>query len=393
LLIVRDASGQERARLDNEGVSVTEGHFLLHDAITQVPSSIAHATNLVRDHSFEIVPRLGNPDSHHTYQVDTSLMGDQFWWWFTGSEAPRVLSTYDAGAVQLARFDFQAAVLRYWDRTMWRQRVPLDQTVGLAGPYTFSAWFAAFSATAADTTAYGELRAVDASGTSFQTVGFFTVPIMASEKWVWKRGYVTVRNLPANTAYLEIRLYCNPDTYILCDGVQIVPLDRPAVYDPESALWRAIRELPGYRRAEQLPRVRLTRTSNFSISPSTPTALPWQARRPGYTTADFWNPQQGDTTIVRIPETGIYIVSVNIRWQASAYGYRTVTIQKNGSINIAKEQIAASPSGDTYQEVTQPHLFNKGDYIKVVVLHNNASALSIVKEEEVSPELTIARIF
>ncbi|PZN10009.1 MAG: hypothetical protein DIU69_07815 [Bacillota bacterium] len=394
LLIVRDASGQERARLDNEGVSVTEGHFLLHDAITQVPSSIAHATNLVRDHSFETIPRLGTPDSHHTYQVDTSLMGDQFWWWFSGAEAPRVLSTYGAGAGQLARFDFQAAVLRYWDRTMWRQRVPLDQTVGLAGPYTFSAWFAAFSATTVDTTAYGELRAVNASGSSFQTVGFFTVPIKASEKWVWKRGYVTVRDLPANTAYLEIRLYCVPDSMILCDGVQIVPLDRPAVYDPESALWRAIRELPGYRRAEQLPRVRLTRTSNFAVPQSTPTAISWQARRSGYTTANFWDPNQPDRTIVTIPESGLYIVSVNVRWQSSGSGYRGITIQKNGSINIVKEQLPAAAVQDTYQEVTTPHLFNAGDTIRVIVVHNsNDGTLSIIKEDEVSPELTIARIF
>jgi len=244
-LVIRDSAGNERVRGNSDGLSVNEGHFLIKDKLTQVQSVITPVTNMVNDHSFEMIPRLGSADAHQTFSVDRSRMGNYFWWYATTVNA-RVLSTYNTDLPQLALFDKQAIVLRNSSYVLWKQYVELDRQVGLTGPYTISAWFAAFTATTVNTSAVIEIWACNDSFTRISRVGIAYVPIYYYEPFVWKRGSVTVSNLPSNTEYLEITLYCTPDAQILCDGVQMVPLSRPAVYNPESSVWRLMRGLDGY---------------------------------------------------------------------------------------------------------------------------------------------------
>src|SRR5690606_33932038 len=132
-------------------------------------------------------------------------------------------------------------------------------------------------ATTANTTAYLGFYAVDYTMERISFLGSASVQILASEKFKWKRVSRTFTNLPAGTNYVEIVIYSSPDVPILCDGVQFVAGSAyPAVYNPESSLWRHARGLAGLVNVEDIyvPRsIRITRTSNRAVPNSTPTPI------------------------------------------------------------------------------------------------------------------------
>lgn len=244
VLSIRDTSGVERVRGDSTGMSVYEASFRIVDPDTQVESQIRPSNNMLVDHSFEMIPRTGSADANQTFAVDSNFLdfGNWFWWQASNWANARVLSVYGTGNPQMALFDFQAIVVREQSQCTWFEYVQKDQRYP-NGPYTASAYFAAFGPSA-DTTAYIVLQACDASGAVLGTV-IGTVGIIGSQKFVWKRAKCTYQTLPTNTALLKVSLYCSPDTSILADGVQLVPGSYPVVYDPESSLWRHLRGLTG----------------------------------------------------------------------------------------------------------------------------------------------------
>ncbi|HEY8347331.1 MAG TPA: hypothetical protein VIL07_08665, partial [Symbiobacteriaceae bacterium] len=261
----------------------------------------------------------------------------------------------------------------------------------LTGPYTVSAWFAAFEATTANTTAKIELWAVDSNRTRLKLLATAQVSINASEKYKWKRAWATAQNLPANTEYLEITIFCDPDTWVLCDGVQLVPLPYPATYDPESNVWpiaRALDSLAGY----VPPSIRITRTSNRSVPDSTPVAIPWQARFPGYNHSGMWDPGQAYTERIYIPESGKYLVICTVRWAANGNGYRLLAIKVNGGNNIAKVQEVPVAGNPMYQQVSAMAHLNAGDYIEIVALQNSGVTLNLELEADTAPVLQVIKI-
>lgn len=400
LLIVRDASGVERGRIDNAGVRVTDANFLLQESRTGVTQNIVAATNLVNDHSFEMIPRQGSADSYQTFAVDPLYMGNMFWWQAVPGTnqtvPPRVLSTYDTDSIQLALFDYQAAVVRGLNQYYWRQYVPVDQAAGLPGPYTGSAHFAAYGATTANTTAYLAFYAVDYTLERIAFLGSASVQILASEKFKWKRVSRTFTNLPAGTNYVEIVIYSSPDVPILCDGVQFVAgSSYPAVYNPESSLWRHARGLAGLVDVENIyvPRsIRITRTGSRSVPSGTSVNIPWQARYPGYNSSGMWDPSQPDTSQIFIPQTGKYLIICTVRWTANGNGYRLLAIKVNGGNNIAKVQEAPIGGNPMYQQVAaMAHLY-AGDYIQIVALQNSGTTLSLEIEAETAPVLQVIEL-
>lgn len=252
---VRDASNVERVRGDVSGITVYDANFYIQDKKNR-KSIIIPTTNMLRDHSFEMIPRkLGTVDLLQTFEVDVDSLTNLYNWHVVGTykASARVLSTYNTDAPQMALFDYQAAVIRYWGTYSWRQYVQLDNSVGLDGPYTLSAYFAAYDGTTADTYAYIELWAVDANLSRISRVAWDAILILSTipEKFKWYRAVATTTAaLPSGTKYLEVVIFSDPDVPILCDGVQLVPLGYPTIYNPESALWRSLRRLSGYQDLE-----------------------------------------------------------------------------------------------------------------------------------------------
>ncbi|MBS4535839.1 phage tail protein [Clostridium sp. D2Q-14] len=235
--------------INNDGILVEEGSFRLKDKITQTESLIHGATNMVNDHSFELVPLGDGSWAPAIRRVDINRMGNSFLWDVAGNRAyARVQSTYQTDDFQRAKFGYQAAILE--KRYYWIQYVPLDIDRMYYGPYTISAYFSAYEDTNEITTCRLLVHAYDWDLNLVQSssVGGFSIDVDPSEPYRWKRTSATFTNLPAGTIYLRIRIenLSNNGSRTLADGIQMVPYEYPVVYQSEDSLWKYARGLLTY---------------------------------------------------------------------------------------------------------------------------------------------------
>lgn len=248
VLSLKDGSGVERVRGDSTGLTVTDANFFVRDAQSQVSSIIRPVANMVNDHSFELVPIIGSMYSDQTFDIDTQHphYGNSFWWMWFGSGPHRVVSTYQTDLDPIALFDHQAAVVG--DTSGLVQFTRLDSVAKDQGPYTLSAYVSTWDGTSVDGVARMELHACDENFDILATY-YVTTPLYRSQPYNWKRLVLTVPRgyLPPGTTYLEI-VFTTPTVGFryLVDGVQLVPFDRPTVYDPESSIWRHLQDVYGH---------------------------------------------------------------------------------------------------------------------------------------------------
>src|SRR5690554_1698364 len=233
--------------VDDRGILIDSGNFRLRDEITQVESMVRENANMINDHSFEMVKRTDTSFGDAVFQVDRSNMGNYFWWNVQAIDPAyaQIQTTYGTDDMQRAKFGLQAAVLRNVSQAYWYQYVELNSERGTEGPYTISCYFSAFEKTTSDTTCDIVVQAYDFDINWLDDVGRATVVVNPSEPYVWRRAYATIRNLPQETAYIRIRINTRGG-FALADGVQLVPFDRPIVYEAEEGLWRTLRSSPGY---------------------------------------------------------------------------------------------------------------------------------------------------
>ena len=233
--------------VDDRGILIDSGNFRLRDEITQVESMVRENANMINDHSFEMVKRTDTSFGDAVFQVDRSNMGNYFWWNIQATDPAyaQIQTTYGTDDVQRAKFGLQAAVLRNVSEAYWYQYIELNHERGIEGPYTISCYFSAFEKTTSATTCEIVAQAYDFDINWLDDVGRATVIVNPSEPYVWRRAYATVRNLPQETAYIRIRINTRGG-FALADGVQLVPFDRPIVYEAEEGLWRTLRSSPGY---------------------------------------------------------------------------------------------------------------------------------------------------
>ncbi|WP_155669138.1 phage tail spike protein [Ornithinibacillus caprae] len=244
-------SGEFRAGntlIDDNGILVDSGGFRIIDENTQLESLIYGASNMVNDHSFELVPLGTGSWSHATRRVDVDRMGNYFLWDIQGArEYARIQSTLNTSEFQRAHFGHQAAILE--NRYFWKQYVPLNIANMLTGrPYTVSVYFAAYEDTSAPVTSRLLVHAYDWEFNLIQSssVANVSITINPNEPYLWKRVGATIHNLPQNTAYLRIRLDNSEDIRTLADGVQLIPYEYPTIYQPEDALFKYIQGITGY---------------------------------------------------------------------------------------------------------------------------------------------------
>lgn len=228
----------------------------------------AYQGNLVNDGAFSNVPTVGSADGLNTLAVDIDQpdVGDPTWWNWRGNN-PRVISSLAVGNRRLALFSYQAAVVNGQSNPY--QYVILDPEVGIDGPYTVSFYAAAFEGTVVDGTVVADVWAVDMNGNRLELMGTSTIRILQVERYNWKRGQVTVFDLPFGTFYLEIdiRIDTNsPNLSCIVDGVQCVPKDNPSVFLPEKELGRFYAGLAGSSPRDLIVRNSAKIGYNHSIS-------------------------------------------------------------------------------------------------------------------------------
>lgn len=250
--------GRFRPLITDDGMILRDLQDRVHDK-EGVWDDSAYKNNMITDHSFENVPRAGSPDSDQVYAVFKSTppdgdYGSIFWWQWTGTGY--VISSYNETTLkdynQLALFDYQAAVISTVTGKISHayQYVPLNITLGLNGPYTISCYVSAFVQTTLNGNAIIEVYACQKDTTRLNSgnpVKTGEVFIIYTDKNIWKRNVVTISDaLPSGTELLEVYITTDTSQFkYLVDGVQLVPMNKPMTYEPESNLWKMMRRFPG----------------------------------------------------------------------------------------------------------------------------------------------------
>lgn len=201
--------------------------------------------NMLMDHSFEMIPTTGSADANQTFAINTSVLGNSFWWMVTG--APRIRSTYYTSISPYSLFQYQGAIVNNANYLYQRQYVSVEAP---NGPYCFSVHAAPKGGNTAGATLSCTLtiRALDDFATELGTVSrSFTVSesYSSNDDGKWTRGFVTYPALPAGTTMLEVQVKSASAEWLEIDGAQLIPNDTPLVYNPENQLWAHLHSLDG----------------------------------------------------------------------------------------------------------------------------------------------------
>jgi len=105
----------------------------------------------------------------------------------------------------------------------------------------------------------------------------------------------------------------------------------------------------------------------------------------------FWN--SGDNTKLTVPAGygGLYMISISVRWNPNATGYRLVVIRLNGAtpLSVNLDDSSASEASSAFACV-QP--LSDGDYIDSYVRQTSGGNLDVASLSQYSPVLTLTRI-
>lgn len=243
-----DKAGVTIGELDDGsfGVEVQYGQYYLLDEVN-LRQIVGQNQNMVRDHSFELMPTTGSADADQSFAVNTAVLGNAFWWNVQGS--PRIRSTYNTGLRPISKYDNQSMLVNntnyVWEQSYLRYE-------SLTGPYTLSC-YATPKGNGANTNGASidcklSIIALDNTFTELsRQEGTFSITssYSSTDDFIWKRGKVVYETLPANTYALQVEVKSNNTEWIDVDGMQLVPFKNPIVYNSETSLWQHVRNLSG----------------------------------------------------------------------------------------------------------------------------------------------------
>lgn len=255
-------------------------------------------TNLMKDHSFELIP-LGTAfdATNNIFNVNLNFpdTGSNYWWRFSGT-TPKIYSilpkekSSNTTSKLITPFGFQAAVVDsqskpYQHIRLMRALSSIDFPEGRLGPYTFSAYMSThLGGTGIDGIGRMEIWACDSSFVQFSMVGLSTLNMVdGDDNYQMKRIFCTVKELPTNTQILKIIFLPDPSTptfSFLVDGVQAVPMNKAAPYDAENGVFQLAQGLPGTVPANPryLQQSRFSATKNNQSVSTGFTRVIWNAK-------------------------------------------------------------------------------------------------------------------
>jgi hypothetical protein len=126
------------------------------------------------------------------------------------------------------------------------------------------------------------------------------------------------------------------------------------------------------------PRVRLTRTSNQSMSNNVNTAIVWQAEE--LDNENMWTAGSPDRIV--IARAGVYCFVGQVRWAANAVGQRWAYLLKNGAGSVnASEGSNVSEATGGYEFTQMVHGLVSmaiGDDMRLQVLQDSGASLDVI---------------
>jgi len=122
-----------------------------------------------------------------------------------------------------------------------------------------------------------------------------------------------------------------------------------------------------------------------TIANNTPTAIQFTTAQ--YDTNDMFNNTTPTKIIFNTP--GIYRVTGQIAYASFGGDYnlgnRTITIRKNGTLNIAYENFGAPQDAIAAQNVSVEDEFDSGDYVELIIIQSSGAPLDIFVADPISP--------
>lgn len=228
--------------IDASGVTVKDGSFYLEDDTSDTKYSIVPKTNLLDDHSFEMVERTGSVNTTYgDFAVKPQI--ESFGRWRTVG-SPRLLSAYQTDWVEFSLLFFGLQAIVVSNSNYVEQHFPYIP----GKTYTVSAYFTGSSRSASGVpridvrlqqSVTGEVKKTWTKSFPSVTDGqkptryslTFTVPANADNSL---GGDIVVVSIRANSGW------------VVADGVQVVEGETPTLYDPENSIWALLRGVTKY---------------------------------------------------------------------------------------------------------------------------------------------------
>ncbi|WP_217993829.1 hypothetical protein [Bacillus thuringiensis] len=226
-----------RVTINKDGVTVTQANFLVKDAKTGLTHSTTPATNLINDHSFELLKAdtNGGPWLQHYWKIDRSYVGNGFDGWAVVGD-PYMVDLYTAESDQNAKLFGRKSVIVNTANYVWQDiavkankkysvsfhcSLPLGAPAGEAGPPQV------------------QVEYVKDGNVIASEVKNFALPPSPVGTWV-RYGFTVTANAGLNGRDNRIRLRFRTNNYwyTLLDGMQAVENDTPVSYDAEDSLWQ-----------------------------------------------------------------------------------------------------------------------------------------------------------
>ncbi|NBJ71349.1 MULTISPECIES: phage tail spike protein [Clostridia] len=231
--------------INEKGVNVKNGAFTLEDQTTGIKSILRENSNMIADHSFElIVPHTSIDPVSSTASIFTvnqdSLLNSP--WSNSKPAEARLMVSFDASTETL--FGQRAVILRGLDYGTWDQIVQIPAQFKHTNSMSFSAFVAPFERTTYDVEVSMRMQLVTKNGAWVQDLNTVNHIIDHADKYNWTRLSVSYNGrIPKGDYNVRLRIFLNNNkssAMLLCDGVQLVPFEHPTLYYPETQVFRAL---------------------------------------------------------------------------------------------------------------------------------------------------------
>ena len=140
--------------------------------------------------------------------------------------------------------------------------------------------------------------------------------------------------------------------------------------------------------ASSIPSARVTRSFNQGIPNDDEVVLNFNSER--YDTAGMHS-NSANLSRLTAPVDGIYLVTAQVQWDVNGFGQRTLGLERNGVVALARDRRVpgTDPVDAPAVTLTTVARLEAGDFVEAEVFQNSGGNLSVLRIGEESPEFTM----
>ncbi|WP_257148163.1 phage tail spike protein [Bacillus thuringiensis] len=225
-----------RVTINKDGVTVTEANFLVKDANTGLTHSVSPASNLLNDHSFELLRADSNSNfwAQNYRKIDRSFVDNGYDGWAIVGD-PYIADLYTGDGDENCKLFGRKSVIVNTANYVWQ-----DIAVKANKKYSISFHCARPLGTPANEVGSPQVQVeyMKDSSVIASEVKTFAIPPNPVGTWV-RYGFTVTANsgLNGRNNIIRLRFRTNNHWYLLIDGMQAVENDTPVAYNAEDSLF------------------------------------------------------------------------------------------------------------------------------------------------------------